>query len=208
MTPIPSPRSPPVRAFVTPSPCTPATSLSWTTPSWTPSSPGAPSSEGSLRSRRSASSPPCAGRVATGPWLDVPDIVLVDDSLGALLPTRRQGRRIISGIAISAQVFLTRVATQALVIATITMLGLGFPYSPAQTGLTLFTVGLPTAFLTAWARPGAPDRHLLINLARFVLPAAVITAGAGVGVYTLFYTGITHGFTDPAIQCNMVAEFE
>src|SRR3954447_14823264 len=139
---------------------------------------------------------------------DVADIVLVEDSLAALLPTRSEGRRIISGIAISAQVFLSRVATQALIIVTITMLGLGFPYSPAQTGLTLFTVGLPTIFLTAWARPSAPDPHLLINLARFVLPAAVLTAGAGVGVYTLLYTGITHGFTDPAIQGNMVAEFE
>jgi cation-transporting ATPase E len=139
---------------------------------------------------------------------DVADIVLVDDSLSALLPTRRHGRRIISGVAISTQVFLTRVATQALVIVAITMLGLGFPYSPAQTGLTLFTVGVPTIFLTAWARPSAPDQHLLMNLARFVLPAAVITAGAGVGVYTLLYTGITHGFTDPAILNRMVAEFE
>jgi cation-transporting ATPase E len=74
---------------------------------------------------------------------DVADIVLVEDSLAALLPARREGRRIIAGIAISAQVFLARVATQALIIATVTMLGLGFPYSPAQTGLTLFTVGLP-----------------------------------------------------------------
>src|SRR5205823_317255 len=43
---------------------------------------------------------------------DVADIVLVDDALAALLPARREGRRIISGIAVSAQVFLTRVATQ------------------------------------------------------------------------------------------------
>ncbi len=49
---------------------------------------------------------------------DVADILLVDDSLAALLPTRREGRRIISGIAVSAQVFLTRVATQALIIVT------------------------------------------------------------------------------------------
>ena len=102
--------------------------------------------------------------------------------LAALLPARREGRRIISGIAISAQVFLTRVATQALVIVTVTMLGLGFPYSPAQIGLTLFTVGLPTLFLTAWARPdGRPTRTCCSNLARFVLPAAVLTAGFAVG---------------------------
>ncbi|MGI3781606.1 MAG: HAD-IC family P-type ATPase [Janthinobacterium lividum] len=138
---------------------------------------------------------------------DVADVVLVEDSLAALLPARREGRRIISGIAISAQVFLTRVATQALIIVTVTMLGLGFPYSPAQTGLTLFTVGLPTIFLTAWARPGEPGRHLLLDLARFVVPAAVLTTGFAVAVYAYLYTTITHGFDDPAIQARLAAEF-
>jgi cation-transporting ATPase E len=139
---------------------------------------------------------------------DVADIVLVEDSLAALLPTRSEGRRIISGISISAQVFLTRVATQALIIVTITMLGLGFPYSPAQTGLTLFTVGLPTIFLTAWARPRRPDQHLLMNLARFVLPAAVLTAGCAVAVYTFLYTSVTHAFDDPAIRDRLITEFQ
>ena len=61
-------------------------------------------------------------------------------------------------------------------ILAVTMLGLGFPYSPTQVGLTLLTVGVPTLFLTLWARPVPPDAHLLGNLARFVIPAAVITA--------------------------------
>jgi cation-transporting ATPase E len=139
---------------------------------------------------------------------DVADIVLVEDSLAALLPARQEGRRIISGIALSAQVFLSRVATQALIIVSVTMLGLGFPYAPAQTGLTLFTVGLPTLFLTAWARPSRPDPHLLANLARFVLPATVLTAGFAVAVYTFLYTSITRGFDDPDIRQGLVAEFE
>ena len=139
---------------------------------------------------------------------DVADIVLVEDSLAALLPARHEGRRIISGIATSAQVFLTRVATQALIIVTVTMLGLGFPYSPAQTGLTLFTVGLPTIFLTAWARPRPPDPRLLLNLARFVLPAAVLTAGFAVAVYTFLYTRVTSGFEDPGVRDRLVTEFE
>ena len=109
---------------------------------------------------------------------DVADIVLTDDSLAALLPARQEGRRIINGIATSMQLFLARVATQGLVILAVTMLGLGFPYSPAQVGLTLLTVGVPTLFLTAWARPDAPDPNLLATLARFVIPAAVLTAGA------------------------------
>ena len=121
---------------------------------------------------------------------DVADIVLVDDSMAALLPARLQGRRIIAGISMSTQVFLARVATQALVIVAVTMLGLGFPYSPAQGGLTLFTVGVPTLFLTAWARPTPPDPNLLGTLGRFVLPAAVLTAGGGVAVYAALYTRV------------------
>ena len=138
---------------------------------------------------------------------DVADIVLLEDSLDALLPARREGRRIISGIAVSTQVFLTRVATQALVIVIVTMLGLGFPYSPAQTGLTLFTVGLPTLFLTAWARPGGTHRRLLLELVRFVTPAAVLTAAFAVGTYTYLYTTITDGFADPHISGRLVTEF-
>lgn len=65
---------------------------------------------------------------------DVADIVLVDDSFAALLPARTEGRRIIDGIAVSMYVFLTRVATQGLVIMAVTMLGLGFPYSPPRSG--------------------------------------------------------------------------
>ena len=138
---------------------------------------------------------------------DVADIVLLEDSLDALLPARREGRRIIGGIAVSTQVFLTRVATQALVIVIVTMLGLGFPYSPAQTGLTLFTVGLPTLFLTAWARPGGTHRRLLLELVRFVSPAAVLTAAFAVGTYTYLYTTIVDGFADPRIRDRLVAEF-
>jgi cation-transporting ATPase E len=139
---------------------------------------------------------------------DVADIVLVDDSIGALLPARTQGRRIISGIATSTQVFLARVATQGLVIVTVTMLGLGFPYAPAQGGLTLFTVGVPTLFLTAWARPTAPDPNLLGTLGRFVVPAAVLTAGGGVAVYAALYTRVASAFTDAHVPAQVVADFE
>src|SRR4028118_1738120 len=101
---------------------------------------------------------------------DVADIVLTDDDLGALRPAQHEGRRIISGIGTSMQVFLARVGTQGLVILAVTMLGLGFPYSPANVGLTLLTVGVPTLFLTAWARPSMPDPYPLTPLRRFAVP--------------------------------------
>ncbi|MGK5113325.1 HAD-IC family P-type ATPase [Geodermatophilus sp. CPCC 205506] len=139
---------------------------------------------------------------------DVADIVLTEDSLAALLPAQHEGRRIINGISTSMQVFLARVGTQGLVILAVTMLGLGFPYSPAQVGLTLLTVGIPTLFLTAWARPTRPDPHLLATVGRFVVPAAVLTAAGGVAVYALLYTGLIAAVADPRFPDFARAEFE
>ena len=139
---------------------------------------------------------------------DVADIVLINDSFAALLPAQREGRRIINGIAVSMYVFLARVATQGLVIVAVTMLGLGFPYSPTQVGLTLLTVGIPTFFLTFWARHTAPDEHLLGNLARFVIPAAVVTAGYGTAVYAFLYERILHGVSSGRTPAQVIAAFE
>jgi cation-transporting P-type ATPase E len=139
---------------------------------------------------------------------DVADIVLVDDSFAALLPAQREGRRIVNGIAVSMYVFLTRVATQGVVILAVTMLGLGFPYSPTQVGLTLLTVGVPTVFLTFWARPVPPDEQLLRNLARFVIPAAVITGGFGTAVYAALYTRVTEFLTSGRTPAQVISAFE
>jgi cation-transporting P-type ATPase E len=139
---------------------------------------------------------------------DVADIVLTDDSLAALRPAQHEGRRIINGIGTSMQVFLARVGTQGLVILAVTMLGLGFPYSPANVGLTLLTVGVPTLFLTAWARPSAPDPDLLANLGRFVVPAAVITAAGGVALYAYHYTFLFEGLSRTGAPDEVLAAFE
>jgi cation-transporting P-type ATPase E len=139
---------------------------------------------------------------------DVADVVLVDDSFAALLPARAEGRRIIAGIAASMHVFLARVATQGLVILAVTMIGLGFPYSPTQVGLTLLTVGVPTLFLTLWARPVRPDENLLGNLARFVIPAALVTAGFGTAVYAYLYMRVSEGFSTGRTPEEVISEFE
>jgi cation-transporting ATPase E len=126
---------------------------------------------------------------------DVADIVLLDDSFATLPPARTEGRRIIAGVGSSMYLFLARVVTQMLVILTVTLLGLGFPYTPTQVGLTLFTVGVPTFFLTLWARPVAPRDDLLVSLARFVLPVGILTAGFGTAVYAYLYRLVTTGMT-------------
>jgi cation-transporting ATPase E len=149
-----------------------------------------------------------AMRSGSGVTRDVADIVLVEDSFAALLPAQREGRRIINGIATSMFVFLTRVATQALVILAVTLLGLGFPYEPTQVGLTLLTVGVPTFLLTLWAPATRPAPGLLASLARFVIPASVITAGFAVAVYSFHSLALTSGLADPGVPAFVIAEFE
>ncbi|WP_285650107.1 HAD-IC family P-type ATPase [Actinomycetospora sp. NBRC 106375] len=138
---------------------------------------------------------------------DVADIVLLDDSFTTLPPARTEGRRIIAGVSSSMFLFLSRVATQMLVILTVTLLGLGFPYTPTQVGLTLFTVGLPTFFLTMWARPEPPAEDLLVSLARFVIPVGVLTAGFATAIYAFLYTRILSGFTETP-EPRAIALFE
>jgi cation-transporting ATPase E len=139
---------------------------------------------------------------------DVADIVLTEDSFAALPPAQREGRRIINGIGLSLYIFLSRVATQGLVILCVTMLGLGFPYAPSQVGLTLLTVGVPTVFLTRWARPEPPDPDLLRRLAGFVVPASVVTSAFGTVVYTMLYEGVMFGFSSGRTPDEVIDEFE
>ncbi|NMO90703.1 HAD-IC family P-type ATPase [Actinomycetospora sp. TBRC 11914] len=139
---------------------------------------------------------------------DVADIVLLDDSFTTLPPARTEGRRIVSGVGSSMYLFLSRVATQMLVILVVTMLGLGFPYTPTQVGLTLFTVGVPTFFLTMWARPGPPADDLLLSLARFVLPVGILTAGFGAAVYAGLYELVLSGLSTPNLPSNVYSLFE
>ena len=63
-------------------------------------------------------------------------------------------------------------------------------------GLTLLTVGVPTLFLTMWARPEPPDPQLLTRLWRFVVPAVVVTAAGGVALYAYHYTFLSAGIAD------------
>ncbi|OZM79172.1 haloacid dehalogenase [Pseudonocardia sp. MH-G8] len=139
---------------------------------------------------------------------DVADIVLLDDSFAALLPARTEGRRIIDGLSTSMYLFLTRVAVQALIILITAALGLAFPYTPTQVGLTVLTVGLPTLCLSFWARPTAPDPHLLRNLARFVAPVTVVTATIATLVYTLLQVWLPARIRAGAISAQELAGFE
>ncbi|GAA3244362.1 HAD-IC family P-type ATPase [Dactylosporangium siamense] len=139
---------------------------------------------------------------------DVADVVLLDDAFDALAPARHEGRRIVSGITTSMYLYLARVSVSILVIIGVAILGLGFPYEPAQVAIVLFTVGLPTLVLTAWAPPRAPDPGLLGSLGRFVVPSAVVTAVFGVALYATLFRFVQSGIMAHHVPPELVKRFE
>ena len=138
---------------------------------------------------------------------DIADLVLLSDSFAALTAAQHQGRVIISGISTSLNLFLARVATSTLIIIVVAVLGLGFPYEPAQVALTLFTVGLPTFFLTRWAPPQRFDPRMVGSLARFVGPAALVTATFAVAIYVVVYQLVEVGIGRSAVPVEVLQKF-
>jgi cation-transporting ATPase E len=136
---------------------------------------------------------------------NVSDMVLLQDSFNALRPAFTEGRRIIGGMSNALYLFLARVATTSLIIVGVTMVGLNFPFDPAQVALTTFTVGVPAFALTLWARPQRLQENLLRSIARFVFPVAIVTMLMAVGIYVTDYrflltTPLTQGQVASANQ--------
>jgi cation-transporting ATPase E len=114
----------------------------------------------------------------------VADIVLLRDSFGSLPFAVQEGQRIRNGITNALKLFLTRVLAMSVLIIAVMILG-GFPFDPKQISvLTTLTVGIPSIGLAAWAHSGQPPRGAMVrSVARFVVPAALTMALAGLGVY-------------------------
>jgi cation-transporting ATPase E len=106
----------------------------------------------------------------------VADLVLMQDSFAALAPAVSEGQRIVNGMQDILKLFMTRIATMALVIVSALVIG-EFPLVLRQASLiTLFSVGIPTVLLAVWARPGAVGRDTLgRRLFHFVLTPVVVT---------------------------------
>jgi len=113
----------------------------------------------------------------------VADIVLTNDSFASLAPAVEEGQRIRNGMQDILRLFLSRITTVGLLIVTSLVFGV-FPIDLRNgSALVLFTVGIPTALLAVWAQPGARDHESLgRTLARFVVPAAVLSSLAGLAV--------------------------
>jgi len=140
----------------------------------------------------------------------VADMILLDDSFGALPHAFTEGQRIANGMKDILRLFLTRVMYSALLIVAIALIGLGFPFLPKQnTLIVFFTVGLPVFALALWARPG-PLRsgRILREVAHFVLPAGLIVAGFSLLVYAGAFTIEALNISAFNFTNEMVHDFE
>jgi cation-transporting P-type ATPase E len=114
----------------------------------------------------------------------VADLVLMGDSFAAVAGAVGEGQRILNGMQDILKLFLTRIATVGLVIIS-SLVVVTFPIELRNaSAVTVFTVGIPSALLAVWAQPGKRTRASLgRTLARFVVPAAVVSGIMGVALF-------------------------
>jgi cation-transporting ATPase E len=118
----------------------------------------------------------------------VADIVLLGDSFAALPEALLEGQRIMNSMGDVLRLYLTRSFALAFLIATISMLAIGFPYTPAQNSvISIFVLTIPAFGLALWAKPGpVPSGGVVRQLVNFVLPASVVTGTFLFLVYLVF----------------------
>jgi cation-transporting ATPase E len=117
----------------------------------------------------------------------VADLVLMQDSFAAVAQAVVEGQRILNGMQDILKLFLTRIMTVGLVVISSLVVAV-FPIELRNASvLTVFTVGIPSALLAVWAQPGLRIRDSLgRTLARFVVPAAVVSSLVG----TVLFVGV------------------
>ncbi|MEM7798026.1 MAG: HAD-IC family P-type ATPase [Chloroflexota bacterium] len=118
---------------------------------------------------------------------NVADMVLLGDSFAALEPAFDKGKVIIGAVTNAIYVTLVRSLTAMFLIVGIVMIGLPFPFDPAQIALVSYTVGGPTALFTFFAPPEKLDPHLVKNLFRFAIPIALTSMLFGIVIYAVSY---------------------
>jgi cation-transporting ATPase E len=80
------------------------------------------------------------------------------------------------------------------------IIGLAFPVVPVhQSLLSLLTVGIPTLFLAAWARPAIPRFRLIKSVMHFILPAGFTLALLALVFYSAYILFPPPGLAEEAV---------
>src|SRR5690606_26766701 len=119
----------------------------------------------------------------------VADIVLLEDSFGALSKALLEGQRIRQGMESIFKLFLARTLAMVVVILLTSLLADPFPLTPRQSAVyASLTVGIPAIALAAWAQPGKSPNLLLPGTVAFAFPAAATIGLTGFITYEAFLT--------------------
>jgi cation-transporting P-type ATPase E len=118
----------------------------------------------------------------------VADIVLLNDSFGALPKAFLEGQRIRNGIQDVLKLFLIRTFCVTLLIFAASIVTDSFPLQNKQSAIVaLIGVGFPTMCIPIWAKPGlVPRRSMVRSMLHFVVPATLTLTLVSLVIY-LFY---------------------
>ena len=115
----------------------------------------------------------------------VSDLVLLRGGFGTVPPAIEEGRRIIRNTHRVAKLFVTKTVYAAVLLATIGLAPIAFPFLPRHLTVTAsLTIGIP-AFFLALAPSSGPVRRdrFMRDLLAFTVPAGLITAAAIIAGY-------------------------
>ena len=120
----------------------------------------------------------------------VADIHLLDNSLVTLFKLFQEGQSVVNGLLDALKLYLARIIYVVVLIISIGLLGLGFPYTgKLATIIGLVTVDIPAIVVAVTARPGIQPRGgLSRQLFIFAIPAGLLTGLAGFVVYLFFFS--------------------
>ena len=139
----------------------------------------------------------------------VADIVLLNDSFGALLPAFLEGQRIVHGMEDILRLFLSRTFSVALLIAAVSIMGFGFSTVPSYEALSaMLAVGVPAFLLAIWAKPGRPKESLSRVVLPFSIPAAILVMVFGLLIYTAYYAGMFRQLVPIEVTQEQLNAFE
>ncbi|NJL90744.1 MAG: HAD-IC family P-type ATPase [Coleofasciculaceae cyanobacterium SM2_1_6] len=119
----------------------------------------------------------------------VADIVLLQDSFGALPFTFLEGQKIHNGIVDVVKLFLIRSISMTMIIFASSIVVDHFPFVNKHTALvSLVGVGFPAMAIPLWSKPGVSAkngsrRSLVRNILHFTVPASLTLACVGIFVY-------------------------
>jgi len=119
----------------------------------------------------------------------VADIVLLQDSFGALPFTFLEGQKIHNGIVDVVKLFLIRSISMTMMIFASSIVVDHFPFVNKHTAIvSLVSVGLPAMMIPLWSKPGVSvkngsRRSLVRNILHFIVPTSLTLACVGIFVY-------------------------